>query len=105
MNLVIKACSKIIKWPTVLFISNGPKRYCRNGTHLTGAAAEYFVSKKVRSAGIDFPNVEKFVAKDLAHRALLHRGHLLRDISEQVYQTVSGRRFLPIASFISSTQP
>jgi arylformamidase len=47
----------------------------RNYTYLTGDAAEYLVSKKVRAVGIDFLSVEKFHASSpVAHKILLGKG-------------------------------
>ncbi len=47
-----------------LFLFVKYERNYRSCTYLTGAAAEYFVSKKGRSVRINFLSLEKFVANE-----------------------------------------
>jgi arylformamidase len=66
-----------------------------NYTYLTGDAADYLVSKKVRAVGIDFLSVEKFRAPaPIAHRALLDKGiFIIESLSSATKQFV-GKRVL-----------
>jgi arylformamidase len=66
-------------------------------TYLTGDAAEYLVSKKVRAVGIDFLSVEKFQAPaPVAHKTLLGNGvFIIESISRAIKQFV-GKRILII---------
>jgi arylformamidase len=68
-----------------------------NYTYLTGEAAEYLVSKKVRAVGIDFLSVEKCKAPEpVAHKALLGNGiFIIESLSSAVKQFV-GKRVLLI---------
>jgi arylformamidase len=67
----------------------------RNYTYLTGDAAEYLVSKKVRAVGIDFLSVEKFQAPaPVVHKTLLGNGiFIIESISHEIKQFV-GKRIL-----------
>jgi arylformamidase len=68
-----------------------------NYTYLTGDAAEYLVSKKVRAVGIDFLSVEKFRATDpITHKTLLGNGiFIIESLSQETRQFV-GKRILMI---------
>jgi arylformamidase len=69
----------------------------RNYTYLTGDAAEYLVSKKVRAVGIDFLSVEKFNASaPVVHKTLLGHGiFIIESLSSATKQFV-GKRLLMI---------
>lgn len=73
----------------------GDESVCKNYTYLTGEAARYFVSRKVRAVGIDFLSVEKFGAKEpIAHKTLLGNGtYIIESISSSVKQFL-GKRIL-----------
>ena len=66
-----------------------------NYTYLTGDAANYLVSKKVRAVGIDFLSVEKFRAPaPIAHKTLLDKGiFIIESLSSATKQFV-GKRVL-----------
>jgi arylformamidase len=68
-----------------------------NYTYLTGDAAEYLVSKKIRAVGIDFLSVEKFRAPaPIAHKTLLGKGiFIIESLSSATKQFV-GKRVLII---------
>ena len=61
-----------------------------NYTYLTGDAAEYLVSKKVRAVGIDFLSVERFRAPDpITHKTLLGNGiFIIESLSQATKQFV-----------------
>jgi arylformamidase len=75
----------------------GDESVRRNYTYLTGDAAEYLVSKKVRAVGIDFLSVEKFKAPEaVAHKTLLGKGiFIIESLSSATKQFV-GKRVLMI---------
>jgi kynurenine formamidase len=75
----------------------GEKRVNSDYTYITGDAAEYLVSKKVRAVGIDFLSVEKFGAHDpVAHKTLLGNGiFIIESVSSAVKQFL-GKRVLLI---------
>jgi arylformamidase len=75
----------------------GDESVRRNYTYLTGDAAEYLVSKKVRAVGIDFLSVEKFKAPEpVAHKTLLGKGiFIIESLSSATKQFV-GKRVLVI---------
>jgi kynurenine formamidase len=75
----------------------GDERMNSHYTYITGGAAEYLVSKKVRAVGIDFLSVEKFKASNpIAHRTLLGSGiFIIESLSSAVKQFL-GRRVLLI---------
>ena len=75
----------------------GDESVSSNYTYLTGNAAEYLVSKKVRAVGIDFLSVEKFRALDpVAHKTLLGNGiFIIESLSRETKQFV-GKRILMI---------
>ena len=75
----------------------GDASVCKNYTYLTGEAAEYFVSKKVRAVGIDFLSVEKFGATDpIAHKTLLGSGiYIIESLSSSLKKFL-GKRVLLI---------
>jgi len=62
---------------------------------LTGDAANYLVSKKIRAVGIDFLSVEKFQAPTpIAHKTLLDKGiFIIESLSPATKQFV-GKRVL-----------
>jgi arylformamidase len=68
----------------------------RNYTYLTGDAADYLVSKRVRAVGIDFLSVEKFKAPEpLAHKTLLGNGiFIIESLSKAVKQFIGSRILL-----------
>jgi arylformamidase len=68
-----------------------------NYTYLTGDAAEYLVSKKVRAVGIDFLSVEKFRAPaPVAHKILLGKGIFIIESLSQATKQFVGKRVLMI---------
>jgi arylformamidase len=73
----------------------GDESICKNYTYLTGEAAGYFVSKKVRAVGIDFLSVEKFGVKEpIAHKTLLGNGiYIIESLSSSLKQFL-GKRVL-----------
>jgi len=75
----------------------GDASISREYTYLTGDAADYLVSKKVRAVGIDFLSVEKFKAPEpVAHRSLLGNGiFIIESLSNAVKQFV-GKKILVI---------
>ncbi len=75
----------------------GDESVSRNYTYLTGDAAEYLVSKKVRAVGIDFLSVEKFRAPDpVAHKSLLGNGIFIIESLSRATKQFVGRRILMI---------
>ena len=75
----------------------GDESINRDYTYLTGDAADYLVSKKVRAVGIDFLSVEKFKAPEpVAHKTLLANGiFIIESLSSALKQYV-GERILMI---------
>ncbi len=75
----------------------GDKSINRDYTYLTGDAAEYLVSKRVRAVGIDFLSVEKFKAPEpIIHKTLLGSGiFIIESLSSALKQFV-GKRILMI---------
>ena len=75
----------------------GDESINRDYTYLTGEAADYLVSKKVRAVGIDFLSVEKFKAPEpVAHKTLLANGiFIIESLSSALKQFV-GERILMI---------
>ncbi len=75
----------------------GDKSINRDYTYLTGDAAEYLVSKRVRAVGIDFLSVEKFKAPEpITHKTLLGSGiFIIESLSSALKQFV-GKRILMI---------
>lgn len=73
----------------------GNESVSKNYTYLTGEAAEYLVSRKIRAVGIDFLSVEKFGTKEpIAHKTLLGDGiYIIESISSSVKQFL-GKRIL-----------
>ena len=47
------------------------ERFVRDFVYISGPAAEYLASKKIRTVGIDYLSVERFGAEPLAHWAFL----------------------------------
>jgi kynurenine formamidase len=75
----------------------GEKSVSSNYTYLTGNAAEYLVSKKVRAVGIDFLSVEKFRAPDpVAHKTLLGNGIFIIESLSRATKQFVGKRILMI---------
>ena len=75
----------------------GEKSVSSNYTYLTGNAAEYLVSKKVRAVGIDFLSVEKFRAPDpIAHKTLLGNGIFIIESLSRATKQFVGKRILMI---------
>jgi arylformamidase len=67
----------------------------RNYTYLTGDAAEYLVSKKIRAVGIDFLSVEKFNASPpVAHKSLLGNGIFIIESLSSATKQFAGKRIL-----------
>jgi len=75
----------------------GEESMNRDYTYLTGDAADYLVSKKVRAVGIDFLSVEKFrAAEPVVHQTLLGNGiFIIESLSRELNQFV-GKRILMI---------
>jgi arylformamidase len=75
----------------------GDKSIDREYTYLTGEAAYYLVSKRVRAVGIDYLSVEKFKAPEpVVHKTLLGSGvFIIESLSSAVRQFV-GKRVLMI---------
>jgi arylformamidase len=75
----------------------GDESIRRDYTYLSGDAADYLVSKRVRAVGIDFLSVEKFNAPEpVAHKTLLGNGvFIIESLSVAVKQFV-GKRILMI---------
>jgi kynurenine formamidase len=75
----------------------GDKRINRDYTYLTGDAADYLVSKRVRAVGIDFLSVEKYkAAEPVVHKTLLGHGiFIIESLSSALKQFV-GKRILMI---------
>ena len=69
----------------------------RDYTYLTGDAADYLVSKRVRAVGIVFLSVEKFKATEpVVHKTLLGKGiFIIESLSDALKQFV-GTRILMI---------
>ena len=68
-----------------------------NYTYLTGNAAEYLASKKIRALGIDFLSVEKFHAPDpIAHKTLLGKGIFIIESLNRATEQFVGKRILMI---------
>jgi kynurenine formamidase len=75
----------------------GEEAVKKNYTYLTGDAAEYLVSKKVRAVGIDFLSVEKFHAlTPVAHRTLLGKGVFIIESLSRATKQFVGKRILLI---------
>jgi kynurenine formamidase len=75
----------------------GEESINREYTYLTGDAANYLVSKRVRAVGIDFLSVEKFKASEpVVHKTLLGKGiFIIESLSDALKQFV-GKRILMI---------
>jgi arylformamidase len=75
----------------------GDKSIDREYTYLTGEAADYLVSKRVRAVGIDYLSVEKFEAPEpVVHKTLLGSGvFIIESLNSAVRQFV-GKRILMI---------
>jgi arylformamidase len=71
----------------------GDKSIDREYTYLTGEAADYLVSKRVRAVGIDYLSVEKFEAPEpVVHKTLLGSGvFIIESLSSAVRQFVGNR--------------
>jgi len=68
-----------------------------NYTYLTGEAAEYLVTKKIRAVGIDFLSVEKFHAQaPVAHKTLLSNGIFIIESLSRATKHFLGKRILLI---------
>jgi len=75
----------------------GEESISSNYTYLTGNAAEYFVSKKIRAVGIDFLSVEKFRAPDpVAHKTLLGNGIFIIESLSRATRQFVGKRILMV---------
>jgi kynurenine formamidase len=75
----------------------GDESVSSNYTYLTGNAAEYLASKKVRAVGIDFLSVEKFRAPDpVAHKTLLGNGIFIVESLSRATKQFVGKRILMI---------
>ena len=93
---------KIVKDDIVVVYTGCSERWgdasiSRGYTYLTGDAADYLVSEKVRAVGIDFLSVEKFDAQEpVAHKTLLGNGiFIIESLSEALKQLV-GKKVLMI---------
>ena len=75
----------------------GDAAVTRAYTYLTGDAADYLVSKKVRAVGIDFLSVERFNAREpVAHRTLLGNGIFIIESLSKALKQFAGKRILVI---------
>jgi len=75
----------------------GDESINRDYTYLTGEAADYLVSKKVRAVGIDFLSVEKFKAPEpVAHKTLLANGIFIIDSPRSALNQFVAERILMI---------
>ena len=75
----------------------GEESITSNYTYLTGNAAEYLVSRKVRAVGIDFLSVERFQAPDpVAHKTLLGNGIFIMESLNRATKQFAGKRVLVI---------
>ncbi len=75
----------------------GDESINRDYTYLTGEAADYLVSKKVRAVGIDFLSVEKFKAPEpVAHKTLLANGIFIIESLTSALKQFVGERILMI---------
>ena len=75
----------------------GDAAVTRGYTYLTGDAADYLVSKKVRAVGIDFLSVERFNAREpVAHKTLLGNGIFIIESLSKALKQFAGKRILII---------
>jgi arylformamidase len=75
----------------------GEESIRQNYTYLTGDAADYLVSKKIRAVGIDFLSVEKFRAPaPVAHKTLLGNGIFIIESLSLAARQFIGKRILMI---------
>ncbi len=75
----------------------GEESINRDYTHLTGDAADYLVSKRVRAVGIDFLSVEKFMAAEpVVHKTLLGKGIFIIESLSYALKQFVGKRILMI---------
>lgn len=75
----------------------GEESITSNYTYLTGDAAEYLVSRKVRAVGIDFLSIERFQAPDpVAHKTLLGNGIFIMESLNRATKQFAGKRVLVI---------
>jgi len=75
----------------------GDAAVTRAYTYLTGDAADYLVSKKVRAVGIDFLSVERFNAREpVAHKTLLGNGIFIIESLSKALKQFAGKRILII---------
>ena len=93
---------KIVKDDIVVVYTSCSERWGvesinRDYTYLTGDAADYLASKRVRAVGIDFLSVEKFkAAEPVVHKTLLGNGiFIIESLSSALKQFV-GKRILMI---------
>jgi arylformamidase len=69
----------------------------RGYTYLTGEAASYLVSKRVRAVGIDYLSVEKFEAPEpVVHKTLLGSGVFIIESLSSAVRQFAGKRILMI---------
>lgn len=75
----------------------GDAAIARAYTYLTGDAADYLVSKKVRAVGIDFLSVEKFDSPEpVAHKTLLGNGIFIIESLSGALKQLVGKKVLLI---------
>ncbi len=75
----------------------GEESITSNYTYLTGSAADYLVSRKVRAVGIDFLSIERFQAPDpVAHKTLLGNGIFIMESLNRATKQFAGKRVLVI---------
>ena len=74
----------------------GDDSVSRNFTYLTGDAAKFLVSRKVRAVGIDFLSVEKFNSPEpTAHKTLLSSGvFIIESLNNSVKQFMGQRALM-----------
>jgi arylformamidase len=69
----------------------------KNYTYITGDAAEFLVSKRVRAVGIDFLSVEQFNAPEpVTHKILLGNGIFIIESLSSALKRFVGKRVLMI---------
>ncbi|HVH15289.1 MAG TPA: cyclase family protein [Candidatus Angelobacter sp.] len=75
----------------------GDAAVTRGYTYLTGDAADYLVSRKVRAVGIDFLSVEKFnTPEPVTHKTLLGNGIFIIESLSGALKQLVGKKVLMI---------
>ncbi|HZF21032.1 MAG TPA: cyclase family protein [Dongiaceae bacterium] len=101
-DLRLRLEEKIVKDDIVVVYTGcskhwGEESINRDYTYLTGDAAAYLVSKRVRAVGIDFLSVEKFkAAEPVVHKTLLGNGVFIIESLSSALEQFVGKRILMI---------